>query len=129
MSCSNGNIGISGNVYLAGSRKINVAGQFTNSTPISVKMANGTGTFTNSSNTAYNDASKFVSGNNSYFAGTDASGQLKLYTPYTVTWNNYNGATLETDTNIIIFISRRFQFVFSVFFFAVSMLLPKTKNL
>ena len=90
-----------GNLYLSNSANINIVGELGNSASIGVKKSGNTGAFTNSENTSYNNLSKFFSDNSLYVVGKDAlSNQLKIHAPYTVTWQNYDGATLETDTNV-----------------------------
>jgi hypothetical protein len=90
-----------GNLYLSNSANINIVGELGNSASIGVKKSGNTGAFTNSENTSYNNLSRFFSDNGLYVVGKDAlSNQLKIHAPYTVTWQNYDGATLETDTNV-----------------------------
>ena len=89
------------NINIASGSKISVTEPLGNGAAIGVSMSNGTGVFTNSTNTANNDTSKFTSDNSSYRVGKDSStNQLKLYAPYTVRWLNYDGAILETDSNL-----------------------------
>lgn len=64
--------------------KINVTGTLTEGTKLGIYLGNG-GVFTDSSDTTYNDASKFVSDNPNYSVMKNADGQL--YLGYTVTFD------------------------------------------
>lgn len=73
----------------------------TDGAEIGITMQSDTGVFTNSTDTSYNDASKFFSDNSSYNIRKNASGQLELRSGYTVTWKNWNGTVLERDENVL----------------------------
>ena len=89
------------NLNLADNAVISVIGDIDSSASIGVKKSSGTGKLTESENTDYNIAERFVSDNTDYVVGKDAqSGQLKLHTPYTVIWKNFDGSTIETDTGL-----------------------------
>lgn len=89
------------NLNLADNAVISVIGDIESSASIGVKKSSGTGKLTESENTDYNIAERFVSDNTEYVVGKDAqSGQLKLHTPYTVTWVNENDDVLETDSDV-----------------------------
>lgn len=72
------------NLYLPTGVKINIAGALDNDANISITMQSP-GVFTNSSNTSYNDESKFVSDNESYMSFKNADGQLELAEPVPLT--------------------------------------------
>ena len=56
------------------------------------------GVFTNSSDTSFNDPTKFFSDNSSYTVGKNAAGQLLLGVPRTVTWKMDDGSVIDTTT-------------------------------
>ncbi|MBR3149954.1 MAG: hypothetical protein IKF64_07270 [Eubacterium sp.] len=89
------------NINLSSNGIIAVTGELSNDALIGVKRSDTEGDITNSENTAYNVAERFVSDNPNCFVGINAeSGQLKLYIPYTIIWKNYDGTVLETDTRL-----------------------------
>ena len=89
------------NINLSSNGIIAVTGELSNDALIGVKRSDIEGDITNSENTAYNVAERFVSDNPDCFVGINAeSGQLKLYIPYTIIWKNYDGTVLETDTRL-----------------------------
>ena len=99
--CDNYTNNTRNNVNIADGGIINVVAALGSGASIGVKKSSNTGVFTNSANTDYNDTGKFISDNANYVVGKDiTSGQLKLHTPYTVTWIGDNGEVLETDTNV-----------------------------
>ncbi|MBR4241272.1 MAG: hypothetical protein IKR97_03520, partial [Eubacterium sp.] len=89
------------NINISTGGIISVTGTLGRGVSIGIRNSNGEGVITNSANTNYNDPSKFTSDNSDYVIGKDlVSGQLKLHTPYTVTWLNENDDVLETDTDV-----------------------------
>ena len=85
------------NVYVSGA-KINVNGTLSNTTPIGVTLSSGTGVFTNSSDTSFNDASKFTSDNSAYMVGTNPEGQLLLGAPVTVSFEPNGSEAIDAQT-------------------------------
>ncbi|MBQ8086217.1 MAG: InlB B-repeat-containing protein [Lachnospiraceae bacterium] len=68
------------NVYLQDKKMITVNGALTSDASIGVTMQTP-GVFTNSTDVAFNDASKFTSDNESYAVNKNTNGQLELVTP------------------------------------------------
>ena len=64
---------------------------------IGITMSNP-GVFTDSSDTSFNDPTKFFSDKSNYIVGKNADGQLLLGVPRTVTWKMDNGRTIDTTT-------------------------------
>ena len=89
------------NINLSSNGVIAVTGELSSGALIGVKRSDIVGDITDSENTDYNIAERFVSDSPDCFIGINAqSGQLKLYIPYTVIWKNYDGFVLETDTRL-----------------------------
>ena len=80
--------------------KITIGGTLTNTAPMTFTQNSGNGVFTNSANTALNDAAKFVGDNEDRSVIQNSNGQLEVVANYTVTWQNYDGTVLETDTHV-----------------------------
>ena len=72
------------NIVDAGAGKIIVAGELGENASVGVTFTKGSGVFTNSSDTSFNDLSKFVSDNADYYLIQNKSGQLKLISVNTV---------------------------------------------
>ena len=90
-------------VRITFANKLNVIGDLTDGAEIGITMqtnagADYTGVFTNSTDTSYNDASKFFSDKSEYIVGKNSDGQLVLGVPRTVTWLNDDGITIDTTT-------------------------------
>ena len=79
---------------------IAIVGALQDGAEIGMTIQNGgVGVFTGSANTAFNDATKFVSDNSSYAVGKNADGQLFLGMPVTVTFNiNSRGTAPDSLT-------------------------------
>ena len=88
--------GTTRNLYLPENTAVNV-GELGSDATIGVTMQTP-GVFTNSTDTSFNDASKFFSDNSSYMVGKNSDGQLVLGVPRTVTWLNDDGTTIDTTT-------------------------------
>ena len=87
------------NVYLENGQKFTIDSEMAADASIGVKLQSGTGAFTNSSNVAYNDSTKFVSDNASYIVGKNAAGQLLLGAPCTLAYNA-NGGSGSMDSAV-----------------------------
>ncbi|MBR1483353.1 MAG: leucine-rich repeat protein [Ruminococcus sp.] len=87
------------NLYINNS-SVNVSSALTDGANIGVTMQNGTGVFTNSTNTDLNNPNKFFSDNSAYGVLKNTAGQLELKNVYTVTWKNWNDDVLETDEKV-----------------------------
>ena len=99
ISGNKGKQNIPENVYLANKEiacLIHISDTLSNTTPIGVTMQTP-GVFTGSTDTSFNDASKFVSDNASYAVGKNADGQLFLAAPVTVTFDT-NGRGTAPDS-------------------------------
>ncbi|MEE5993848.1 MAG: InlB B-repeat-containing protein [Oscillospiraceae bacterium] len=99
----NNNKQISGksDICLYGSKLLTINAQLNenNSNPIVVGIyQGGTGIFTNSTNTAYNDSSKFISDNDNYAIVKNADGQLCLVTAVTVIFDADGGSAVKNQT-------------------------------
>lgn len=99
----NNNKQISGksDICLYGSKLLTINAQLNenNSNPIVVGIyQGGTGIFTNSTNTAYNDSSKFISDNDNYAIAKNADGQLCLVTAVTVIFDADGGSAVKNQT-------------------------------
>ncbi|MBR1567769.1 MAG: InlB B-repeat-containing protein [Lachnospiraceae bacterium] len=103
----NGSFKVSGNAIVTnntrGGSQINVSGTITVDGALTeganIGVNHAPGVFTNSTNTDYNDASKFTSDNTSYVVGKKSGGQLLLGTPVTVTFNaNGKGTAPDVQT-------------------------------
>ena len=90
--------GVANNLYITSNSIVKVTDTLTNTTPIGVKLENGTGVFTSSADTDYNVIEKFSSDNPLYAVKKNTSGQLYLVPPNTVTFKNWNGDILQTLT-------------------------------
>ena len=88
--------GTTRNLYLPENTAVNV-GELGSDATIGVTMQTP-GVFTNSTDTSFNDASKFFSDKSDYIVGKNADGQLVLGVPRTVTWLNDDGTTIDTTT-------------------------------
>ncbi len=86
----------SANLNLSGSVMLNVNGELGDEA--SIGITKNPGVFTNSTDTSFNDASKFFSDKSDYTLGKNADGQLVLGVPRTVTWLNDDGTTIDTTT-------------------------------
>ncbi|MBO4572679.1 MAG: InlB B-repeat-containing protein [Clostridia bacterium] len=86
-------------LYLYNERYLTVVAPFEEGAMIGVTLQSGTGVFTNSSNVAYNDPTKFVSDNASYIVGKNAAGQLLLGAPCTLAYNA-NGGSGSMDSAV-----------------------------
>ncbi len=84
------------NLNLSGSVLLNVNGELGDDA--SIGITKNPGVFTNSTDTSFNDASKFFSDKSDYIVGKNADGQLVLGVPRTVTWLNDDGTTIDTTT-------------------------------
>ena len=87
------------NLFLVNDTNVKVVGEMTNTTPIGVTMKT-IGVLTSSSDTDLNDVSKFVSEKPDTLLLKNNDGQLQVVSLHTVTWKNWDGTTLETDTNV-----------------------------
>ncbi len=88
------------NVYNIG-RVIAIVGALQDGAEIGMTIPNvGVGAFTDSTDTSFNDATKFVSDNSSYAVGKNADGQLFLGTPVTVTFD-INGRGTAPDSLMV----------------------------
>ena len=114
----NGSLNLSGNLNISGNQKsgvsrdiflqkknnvsriINVTASITTASPIVVNMA-VPGVLTSGLD-GNGSISSFASGNESYVIIQNASGEAEMVPTYTVTWNNYDGTTLETDNNVLV---------------------------
>lgn len=92
--------GVTSDLYLANNQKVIVDRELDSATSIGIKMQSGTGVFTNSTDTALNDADKFFSDNSAYGVLKNTDGRLELKNVYTVTWKNWNDDVLKTDENV-----------------------------
>ena len=92
--------GITSDLYLANNQKVIVDGELDSATSIGIKMQNGTGVFTNSTDTSYNDPTKFTSDNKKYKVAKNDAGQLYL----TENLITSHSLTLEGDVGINFFI-------------------------
>ncbi|MED9970281.1 MAG: hypothetical protein UFA98_09775, partial [Ruminococcus sp.] len=86
----------SANLNLSGSVLLNVNGELGDDA--SIGITKNPGVFTNSTDTSFNDASKFFSDKSDYIVGKNAAGQLLLGVPRTVTWKDDEGNTIDTTT-------------------------------
>ena len=90
---------VKNNLYLNNNAKIYITGELTGAASVGITMAQGTGIFTDSSDTANNDLSRFFSNNESYSVGKNAEGQLYLGTPgYTVIY--HAGDDMDTSEEV-----------------------------
>ena len=64
---------------------------------IGITMSNP-GVFTDSTDTSFNDPTKFFSDKSNYIVGKNAAGQLLLGVPRTVTWKMDDGSVIDTTT-------------------------------
>ena len=102
----NGTFKVSGNAIVTnnkrGGSQINVSGTITVDGELTeganIGVYHDAGVFTNSTNTDYNDASKFTSDNASYAVGKNANRQLLLGIPVTVTYKVVNGTWSNDST-------------------------------
>ena len=86
------------NVYNTNnSVKMEIAGELLDGAEICVTMQTPD-VFADSTNTAYNDPTKFVSDNASYIVGKNENGQLLLGAPVTVTFNTDSGSAVAAQT-------------------------------
>ena len=89
------------NINLTENAVICITGELGSAATIGIKRSDQAGIITDSENTDYNNAQRFISDSADYVVGKDvATSQLKLHAPYTVTWLNENGDLLETDTGL-----------------------------
>lgn len=86
-----------GDTQLNASGTITVAGTLTEGANIGV--THEAGLFTNSTNTDYNDVSKFTSDNTNYVVGRNSNGQLLLGIPVQVTYKVVNGTWSNGSTD------------------------------
>ena len=92
--------GVTSDLYLASDQKVIVDGELDSATSIGIKMQSNTGVFTDSTNTSYNDPTKFTSDNKKYKVAKNAAGQLYL----TENLITRHSLTLEGDVGINFFI-------------------------
>ncbi|SDA33300.1 Listeria/Bacterioides repeat-containing protein, partial [Ruminococcus sp. YE71] len=77
--------GASQNLYIPNDIKININGDMDDSAKVFLSMQTP-GVFTDSTNTNYNDASKFTSDNTNYTVRKNADGQLYIGLPHEHSW-------------------------------------------
>lgn len=90
------------NIYLTRgtSQYVSIGGELSNTISIGISMQS-LGVFTNSTNTDYNDASKFTSDNATYIVRKNAAGQLELATPPLELANNgYPWGSAMNDSSV-----------------------------
>lgn len=91
--------GTAQNLYLPDEFQINITGAMSDEASIGLTMQTSH-VFTNSTNTAFNEPSKFFSDSEGYMIGKNADGQLLLGEPCTVTYQANGHGTAPTAVTV-----------------------------
>lgn len=89
------------NIYLTDgtSQYVSIGGELSNTISIGISMES-LGVFTNSTNTDYNDASKFTSDKTDYILRKNGDGQLELALPLELANNGYPWGSAMNDSSV-----------------------------